>query len=69
MGRHEHAQEHGDDRGWKQCQSGHLQKTVADGDSRRYFVFATATTVGRASPRLDWNGRLRITSRTSVWNP
>ena len=28
-----------------------------------------ATIVFSASPRRDWNGRLRTTSRTSVWKP
>ena len=28
-----------------------------------------ATTVLSGSPRRDWNGRLRTTWRTSVWNP
>ena len=39
--------------------------TVSFSYLRAYLLAPTGT----ISARRDWNGRLRITSRTSVWNP
>lgn len=40
-----------------------------DGSNAHYFAGWAAATTAAPSARRDWNGRLRTTSRTSVWKP
>ena len=53
--------------------AGRNQDATENGDNSGRGAFHgsdfAATTVLSASPRRDWNGRLRTTSCTSVWNP
>ena len=46
-----------------------IKRTIDPTDLRFQCTGDAATTVFGTSPRRDWNGRLRTTSRTSVWKP